>query len=276
MIIVCSGPDTYRARERARELVAAFKEKHDPNSLSTFILATGQDVKTIFSNIGTPSLFTTKKLIRCDGLLETLKIAEVRTLVAKLQIDGDQTILLTVEEEPPSDKILETLKPCPLHHYAYPLLKGQSFLKWLKEQARIMGVSEQIAEKIAGYTEGDSWLAKQELFKRAAYPEADQVDMKTAEMSHFEVIEDFLLAKKACRERLSGVKDDSVFSLMQGQIKSYIRARDGFTEGLHPFVVKKMRQLKINNAEQKFKTSVQALRNSRSGLCSGNEMEAML
>jgi hypothetical protein len=34
MIIVCSGPDTYRAREKARELTAAFREKHDPQGLA--------------------------------------------------------------------------------------------------------------------------------------------------------------------------------------------------------------------------------------------------
>ncbi len=276
MIIVCSGPDTYRARQRARELVLAFKQKHDPNSLSTFILATGQDIKTILSDIGTPSLFTTKKLIKCDGLLATLKIAEVRTLMSKLQIDGDQTILLTVEDEPPSDKILEILKPAPLFFYPFPFLRGSAFLKWIIDEAQKLGVSKALATEIAAYAESDTWYARQELNKKAVYPDAEQVSEKNTVSSSFETIENFLQEKKGSREQLKNLKDESMISLMQSQIKSYIRVRDGFTEGMHPYVQKKMKQLKIRNVEQKLLKSIKALSANRNGLSAGNEIESLI
>ncbi|MFH1620502.1 MAG: hypothetical protein ABIB04_00250 [Patescibacteria group bacterium] len=276
MIIVCSGPDTYRAREKARELMSAFKQKHDPGSLSTFINTDGQDVKTIFSNIGTPSLFTNKKLIRSDGILKTLKIAEVRMLVSKLQIDGDQTVFLTVEDEPPSDKIMETLKPAPLFHYSFSVLKTFDFLKWVKQEAQKLGVSEKIAIEIADCADGDSWFVKQELIKHAAYSEAVSVNNKGTNLTVFGVIEDFLLEKKGSRQKLLNLKDESAVILMLNQIRSFIRVRDGFSDGVHPFVVKKMKQMKIKEVETRLVKSIKALRASRIGLASGNEIESLI
>src|SRR5690349_2995349 len=46
MLIVCHGPDTFRALQKARELELAFKQKYDAHGLSVERLASGKDAVT--------------------------------------------------------------------------------------------------------------------------------------------------------------------------------------------------------------------------------------
>src|SRR5262245_59678086 len=98
MLLICAGPDTWRTREKARELQAAFIAKHDPQGVSTNVLPDA-DFSAILNALGTSSLFAQKRFIRVNGLFEKLKIADVRALAKRLEADADQSILVTLETE---------------------------------------------------------------------------------------------------------------------------------------------------------------------------------
>lgn len=276
MLIVCSGPDTYRAREKAKELQAAFRIKHDPQGLASEVIDGSLGISALLSRLAGASLFSPKKFIRADGCLAKMKIADVRTLSARLERDKDQTIVLTVEESAPAVKVLETLKPSPLFHYAFEFQRGAAFSEWVCQQAEKMGVSRTVAAKVSASVEGDSWLAMQELAKQAVYssesvPDRDLQD----DFSAFDVADMVLAQSAAWRRILHDYEDDGVLSLALHQARSYMRIHSGVEDGLHPYVVKKLKNMRIKEPDrcgQIFKAFIA----SRTGLAGGDEIETLL
>lgn len=276
MMIICSGPDTYRAREKARDLVAAFRTKHDPRGLSTEVVDGSEGISLLLSRLAGASLFSPKKFIRADGCLAKMKIADVRSLAARLEEDKDHTILLTVEEESPNAKTLEALKIAPLFHYPFVIQSGSAFRAWVRTQATRQGVSEKIADDIAEYTEGDSWFAIQELQKQAANPHEIALSTTRNIGSVFDVAEDVLAERQGWRGRLEALEDDNAVSIFLGQSRAYLRVRDGWSEGIHPYAAKKLGSLRVPDAEARMMKLLRAFIGSRSSLSSGNETETQI
>lgn len=275
MLIVCSGPDTWHARRRAQELVAAFRKKHDPSGLSTEIRHE-LDVPGLLNSLATPSLFAPKRLVRCDGLLEGLKIAEVRALAKRLKDDADQTVLLTVEDEPPSKKILDEFSDIKVVHYPSPPLSGAAFTKWCSERAKELGVPLNDAQEIARRTDGDTWLAEQELEKRAANPSAPLLSAADDPGSVFDVAERYLTDGKEWREDYDRLDDEQKISVLLAQARSAIRVRDGAISGIHPYAAKKLGALRMKNPEKKLLDILRAVAASRQSLCASTETETLI
>lgn len=275
MIIVCSGPDTFRAREKARELVAAFRAKHDPQGLSTEVVDGEDGIDAVFSRLGAASLFSRKRMVRADGILGKLKIADVRKLAEKLKADGDLTVVLTVEADPPLDKALEALKAAKCFHYPHPLLSGATFRAWLRERAEADGVKAVVVDAIADRFEGDSWAAIQELRKQAVYPQPVEAASE-AGGGVFEIAEAAMKQDPGWRRRLALSKDENAMPIVVSQFRSYFRVKDGASRGLHPFVVKKLGWLKAVIHPDRFISILRAHAASRSGLATGEEADALL
>lgn len=276
MIIVCSGPDTCRARAKARELTAAFTAKFDPLGLAVETIDGADGIEGIIPRLGASSLFTVKKLIRADGCLSKIKLSEAKLLAEKLQAEKDCTIVLTVEEQEPDGKIIAALKASPLFHYPYPPLSGFEFQKWVRQQGKALGVPERIADTVAEYADGDSWLALQELSKQSANPQTIEKRELKFTGSAFELADAYNFQATGKRKILAEAKDESLYPLIYSQCKSWIRVRDGAVENLHPFVIKKFRKTIMVDAEKKTRKllSVQFL--TRVSLANGNEVEALL
>jgi hypothetical protein len=275
MIIVCSGPDTYRAREKARELVAAFRSKHDPHGLATEILDGPVELSTLLSRLSSGSLFATKKLIRADGCLEKMKIADVRTLAARLAADGDHTIILTLEEEPPNAKTLEALASAPLFHYPFEMQTGALFRAWVRKEAVLHGVSQDVADRVAAYADGDTWLAVHELEKQAVHPQRSYEAVQGSE-TIFTVADAILTQRSAWRSLVSLHGDDAATSVALGQSRSFLEVRDGYAESVHPYVAKKLSAARIPSAEERVARLLKGFVASRNGLASGAETETLL
>jgi hypothetical protein len=276
MIIVCSGPDTYRAREKARELVAAFREKHDPQGLAVETVDGSEGLPLLLSRLAGGSLFAKKKLIRADGCLEKMKIADVRTLAAKLETDKDSTIILTVEEEAPNDKALETLKAAPLFHYSFVAMTGTTFRTWVRGLAKAMNVDEKTADTIASATDGDSWSALHELEKQAAHPHPFDMARGAIDATIFTTADAIMSERAGWRSEVDASKEDGATSVAVGQIKSFIEVRDGYTQTVHPYVARKLSQLRLKNAEGRTAKLLRAFLSSRNGLAAGNESKTLL
>jgi hypothetical protein len=273
MLIVCSGPDTWHARHKAQELMQAFKAKHDPTGYSTMVL-TEPDVQQLVQQLGAPSLFAAKRFIRCDGILTKLKIADVRMLAKRLQADQDQTIVVTIEEEAPAQKTLDELKESPLFHYPHPLLQGSGFRAWCEKYAAELGVSLERAREIAQRFEGDIWFAEQELKKSAVNPLAPLAERADVAGSLFDVAERHM---KDATWRLGAKRldDDGFLPVLVTQYRSLLRVRDGATQGLHPYVAKKLAYIKSPTASKKFLRVLRAFVANRTGLSSADEVETL-
>jgi len=276
MLIICSGPDTWHARRKASELVEAFRKKHDPQGLSTELVRLPVELKSLLNQLGTPSLFSKKRLIRCDGLLDELKIADVRALAKRLKDDADQTILLSVEQEPPTSKVTGEFKEIQFFHYDYPLLQGVVFKKWCALRAQELGVSSALAQHVAERTDGDAWLAEQELTKYSANPLAPLSQMETDEGSVFDLADRFLTDRTGWRESLARAEDDQVSVMLASQSRAALRVKDGETGGIHPYVAKKISQMRIPAPTKKLLRALRSLVGIRQGVASADEMQTLL
>lgn len=276
MIIICSGPDTFRARTKARELVAAFRDKHDPQGLSYETIEGVEGASVLLSRLASGSLFAAKKMIRADGCLAKMPLADVSALATRLMKDGDQTIVLTVEEEPPVSKILDALKTAPLFHYPFPVQAGAAFKGWVRERAKKVGIPFSVADAIADYAAGDSWLAVQELSKQAADPKNFEGTKDPHAGTVFEVADAVLSRSPGWRSKLDDFQDVNSLGVALSQLRSYIKIQDGMTAGIHPYVVKKMRGMKIADAKKRMSEILYAMIASRTSLGDEEEVEGLI
>lgn len=274
MLIVCSGPDTYSARQKARELQQAFRDKFDVSGYSTEVLE--PSLAQILNRLSAPSFFSTKRFLRIDGLLDALKIAEVRTLVARLAADNDQTIVVTVEDEAPNEKVLAECKKAPFFHYPHPLLTGQAFVAWCTKQAQQVGATAKDAQDVARACDGDTWLAIQELTKRAANPNATIIQAGAEDISIFEAVDACVLGRAGWRVVVADADQDQFMVTLVSQTRSLLRIHDGETMGIHPFLVKKMARSDVKRGSELFTHASRAIVATRTGLAQSSETESLI
>ncbi len=278
VLIVCSGPDTYHARKKARELVVAFREKHDPAGYSTEIRQE-PDIQTLLGRIGAPSLFAQKRMIRCDGLLSDMKVADARALAKRLAADMEQTIVLTVEDEPMASKLEKEFSSVKLVVYANPLLTGAKFASFVANRAKELGVSAEIATQITRNTDGDAWLADQEIQKCSANPNAPLVTADDAGGNVFDVSESFITDRPGWRSRVETVDDPgSVVTVFLSQARSFARVKDGETADIHPYAVRKLSALRAPQGRNRsaLHDAIMALAASRQGVSTSSEENVLL
>ena len=92
----------------------------------------------------------------------------------------------------------------------------------------------------------------------------------------FEVADAILSERSGWRTELSTFEDESSVNVALGQSRSFIRVRDGFSDGMHPYVVKKLGSARIFSPEKRMMDLLHAFIASRSGLSSGNEVEGLI
>lgn len=276
MIIVCSGPDTYHARQKAKELVEAFRKKHDPPGMATDVVVGELGTAELVSRIGTPSLFATKRMVRADGCLGRMKAADLKTFSEKLNQLGDQIVFLTVEEEPPTAKVLGLFEKAPLHHYPFVQMTGEMFRAWVRAAGAAEGVSNEKADKIAEIYDGDAWSAMTEISKVAANDEMTAKDEKKyASLNIFDLAEMAMTKRQSWRFTVERQADGGFLSIFIGQLRSFLRVRDNATDGIHPFVQKKMSRLSVPDSKARLSKVLCAHVASRSGLATDEETTAL-
>lgn len=98
MILVLSGPDTFRSSRRMRQLRQAFIEKYDPQVLAVTTLdGSTASAETIISALGSGGLFSTKRCMVLDEVTPQSPCwshtAFVPTL-SGIQADADRVVIL--------------------------------------------------------------------------------------------------------------------------------------------------------------------------------------
>lgn len=271
MLIICSGPDTYRARTSARELADVFREKFDPSGKSVERIDSSQGINEILNKLGATSLFSSKKFIRTDDLLKKIAANDVTKLDSRLASDNDQTVLVTVEENPPSKMLTDKFKLSKIHKYDFPKLQGDDFRKWVREKSVRIGLNPQIADKVAESFYGDSWAAINELEKQSANPQP--ILGVNGEENVFRIIDNAIAGNIGWRRQAVESKESGFMSGMLFQMRSYARVKANVFEGIQPFVVKKMRSASMGRFDSLYMNSLAAFVGSRSGIC--DEIEAI-
>ncbi len=261
MLIICTGADTWRAADKARELGVAFRQKYDQNGTATTRLTT-PTFSDVLNRFGAPSLFSTKQFIRADGWMEKVKPTDLTTLLDRITRDADITILVTVVEEL-GEKIENILKEKKILIYGFPEQHGAMFRAWCEMQAKKMGCLSPVFD-IAEMYDGDSWSAMNEIKKRSANPHALLVHADEIDATNFEISDAVLTEKQDWRNQVYSTDDaDGIVMTLLSSLRCFFRIRDGYGTGIHPYVQKKMQQLRIPDPKKKFLATIRALIGAR-------------
>lgn len=280
MLIVCSGPDTFRALQKARELEAAFKQKYDAGGFSVEQISSGKEAVTeIAARAGAISLFCPRRFVRTSQVLSEASKAQRATLKKSLSGDQEGFILLTIEDEPPSAAALNELGEVKIARYDFPAMDGRAFVAWAMEEARRMGLQdEKVARSIAEASNGDTWTCFFELMKRAAYGSAEMSAVEGGEEKTAFVFAD---AYVGGRDSWREIADDAalekqILTTFLSQARSAIRVRDGAADGIHPFVARKLRGQALDDADEAFSRLVEGFFAQRSGYATEKEVVSIL
>jgi hypothetical protein len=279
MLLLCIGPDTFRAQAKAQELERAFREKYDPDGSSVEILSAGKEAwAEIMERINTPSLFSPRRFLRTRDLIGNLTKTQIESLARALSNDAERVIVVSIESDPLSAKSTEALAKVPkVICYDFPLLKGEEFRSWLDSIAKTLAISNEAAiRQIAEAADGDGWLAWNELLKVAAGGQTFLAPM-LEDKSVFEAADLFLRDVKSFAY-LS--ESDASFSAIApaflSQTRAAIRVRDGATDGLHPYVVKKLQRIPPSPLEPTLAALIKAMISQRSGLGTDSDVLPIL
>lgn len=276
MLIICCGPDNYLARQKSRELVAAFKQKHDPKASSIEQLDGQNLLKDILGKLSIPSLFASKKMLKCERLFDKMVIAQARQLAKAVERDADQTVVLDFEDKKPAEKNLGVYQEKALFVYEYPGLMGTSLLKQVQSMCQKYGLPLTCAQDLISEFDNDLWAIDTSLQMLRIDSSPNQEHLLKQIENVFQISDMYLDGRMQWKEYSRELEPQEFMSVLLSQLRSWTRIKAGQTEGIHPFVQKKLWQRKIANASQMTKQIIRAIAASRQSLAVGEEQLQIL
>ncbi|MDO8583765.1 MAG: hypothetical protein Q7R83_01150 [bacterium] len=272
MLLVCTGPDTFRAQKKARELEQAFREKYDLQGSSMERLLPGKDgVDEVIERANTVSLFSPRRFMRAASLLSECPKGKQAALIQALSKDPENIIVVDIEEDVPTDTVWKTFSGIEkIIKYSFPLLHGAEFLSWAVEAAATLKVADlAVVRALATDHDGDNWYVWNELMKIAAGGTWERSET-TQEQTIYQVADAYVRQQKRWTSVL--LDQDLLAQAMTtfvSQSRAALRVRDRATNGMHPFLQKKMAG--ISAPEIVFGPALLTLLSQRAGL--GNELD---
>lgn len=279
MLLLCIGPDTFRAQRKAVELELAFREKYDKAGTSVERLSSGKDgIQEIIEKANTVSLFCPRRFMRGTDVLGSCPKSLHAPLAQALQRDPDNIIVVSIESEPPAESAMKAFaNVSKVMKYEFPTLSGSSFLAFVKElAASVGGTDEDAVGQIAEFANGDSWLASNELAKLAA---GGQTALRPTESvgSIFDIADAYLRQGSDHLRFLGQSGNDSqLLSTLLNQSRVAVRVKDRALDGLNPYVARKIQGQRIPTPEKNFAQLLQALLAQRAGFAAEEDVFDLL
>ncbi len=186
MLILLTGPDTYRSHRRFDQLRAAFIAKHDPRGYNTAVLdATTATVEELQAALATAGFLTSKRFVglnRYDAKNAAVNPVALKTLLAGYA-KNDEVIVVVREVTAPAarrprgkqagttGRRAAGLKLEPAKTERFPQLSETELVTWIKREAADRGgkITPAAVKKLVIACEQDSWRIASELDKLLAY-----------------------------------------------------------------------------------------------------------
>ncbi|MFA5130576.1 MAG: hypothetical protein WC477_06745 [Patescibacteria group bacterium] len=272
MLIVCSGKDSFRALERARFYENGYKKKYDANGSSVDHLPSGKEgIDRLLSLGASASLFSSRRFVRVDGIITTCPKDKRKALIASLSRDPEMTIVVTIEEDELTKKDLAGFDAIPSFlHEAFGQQSPAQFLKWATSFAQQFSpVNTNMIRAVAQAVQYDSWAFSTEYPKMAAGGASNKIE---EELNVFGVV-DAILSRNKDRKHLIKTFDDAnaILPSAVSQSRSFVSVKDGFMNGVHPYVAQKLSRVSSSHPAERFRAMISALLFSRTGLCDAEE-----
>lgn len=275
MLIVCAGPDSYRAKQKLHGYVASFREKYDKSGKSIEVLSIEDPLREILARLSSPSLFSAKTMVVCEGLLDGLKVGQLKSLAKALILDADQTVVLDYEDKKPSQKTQDYFTEKSLLLYSHDLLEGTALKKEVVAMCQKYAVDQKMADKLLGAYSNDLWSIDSILQVASAGLEGFDLD-ETSEQSVFQISEDVMKGNASWMKNAKTLDKDDVVNVLVNQYRSWHLVQGGAADGVHPFVQKKMSWLKLENPHEKTLAAMRALYSARNSISTEQDTDTLI
>ncbi|MDD4995137.1 MAG: DNA polymerase III subunit delta [Patescibacteria group bacterium] len=268
MIILIHGQDTFRSRQKLRELILSFKQKFDTNGLNLISFKESSTTDELFQAAATAPFLAPKKMVIAENISQRVKDWDVIAPLWKRVPDETILVLWEEAEEKSLSKAFAGLPKKDVFFYEYSPLSPAETRRWLVDRCREKKISirpavlDLLTEKV-GF---DLWRLDSELDKLSARAAGKEITKQHIDELVDTRLEDniFLfcdaLAQKNTKlaldllERLmrSGVNEFELLGKLIWQFRILLKMRSYFDDdpsansaraakdlGLHPFVANK-------------------------------------
>ena len=255
MIYLLYGEDTYRSRRKLREIIEHYQSRGGP-MLNFHRLDLEEDnIETLNTIIGAPSLFSAKKFIVLEYALSGKEgFSSLVPVLKRAQEHKNDLVLILWDREmgAGAKKHFKELQALIDKIQEFKFLSGAALERWVREEALRRGTA--LSTSDASYLCGlgsDLWMVSNELDKCALALRDIHVYNKENH-TVFNLGDVFFSSKQKALLVLSklvsrGEDDFQIFSYLLNYNRTLIAVRSYLengksvpqTAGIHPFVVKK-------------------------------------
>lgn len=258
MIIFLYGKDTYRMKEKLKEIVEKYKKVHKSGLSLKYFDAGKDNIKSLEDDLNQISIFKEKKLV--------IILSPFSNENLKNFIDSENIVIFYQEGEVKKIeslfKFLERDAKC----QKFDPLTGQKLKNWIQKEAATLGlkINTDVQDLLIKYIGNDLWRMHNEINKLASYRNGQAIEAKDVEFLVKANIETDIfrtidaIAQKNKKQALSLIRkhvekgDSPVYLLymISYQFRNLLIVKDFFEKqipfnvitkksGLHPFVAQK-------------------------------------
>lgn len=257
MFYLLYGRDTYRSREKLKELLNHFKTKI--SDLGVFRIEGEGFKEAEFEEIlKAKNLFEKKNVVVCEGAVED-KLAADFVMANLEKCAKSENIFLFLEEEI-GEKVLEEFKKHAAKAQEFDLLKGSKLNSWFASKKVPANIAGSIIKKCGS----DLWCASKEIEKHELGGQLE-VAQTQSEYNPFAICDAFAEKNKVkawiiLQQALTqGIAAEEVFFKILWQVKNLLMVKKlnsaeivniAQETGLHPFVAGKALRASKNFTEE--------------------------
>jgi len=183
MIIFLYGSDTFRSKQKIKEIVEEYQKIHN-TGLNFKILEKDIDFEDFKNEVFSFSMFKEKKLIILKNIFDNKKFKENLCLVIDSIKENKNTVLIIWQEGEPAtnDYLFKLLKKI-AKTQEFKKLEELFLKKWIKKEAEKLGgsIDIQAVDKLIDFVGNDSWRLHNEIQKLVAFKKKMMIQVKDVE-----------------------------------------------------------------------------------------------
>jgi DNA polymerase-3 subunit delta len=260
MIFVLYGPDTFRARQKLKDVIANYRTKNETGVNFHHLDQENFDLGNFKAIFKSGTMFQEKRLVVLDQTLN-LKKPELEEWFGFVKAAGvaedKNSFLIILEVKLPAGKIGKFLAKNPVKTQEFGKLEGQALGRWVAEEFQKAGASASQAGvgRLVDFFGNDTWRLAQEIKKLASYKnsitdkEVEQVSRSLLEPDIFKAID--ALGQKNKQEALRifhehlalGQSPSYLLTMIAYQFRNIASVKTGRKVKMHPFVLMKTRAM---------------------------------
>ena len=280
MIILLYGEDAYRLKQKLKEIVSGYKNKHQSGLSFARFNEKRLDFSEIRNKIEVVSMFGEKKLIILENAFGEKSFREdFFKYAGKNKIKNNQDLIIVLFQE--GKLAVSALKRKINMFEEFAPLKGISLLNWIKKEVSQNGgvIDSEAVNELSLRVGSDLWRMSNEIGKLVGYKKnqpiaRDDVILlvkSEVNLNIFAAIDALAARDKKSALRLlhqhlaQGENENYLLSMFVYQIRNLLKIKDlaekgvsfpalAQKSGLHPFVVRKASQQARNFSLEQLKT----------------------